>query len=62
VTKKTAPRWTFAEDRRFIHFAKSLGTIEAIATKMNRPTLTIRRAATRLGFSLKSDGKQQAKK
>jgi hypothetical protein len=55
VMAKTAKtHWSFAEDRQVIQLAKSGKSIETIATMMERPIKAVRRAALRLGVSVKA--------
>jgi hypothetical protein len=45
--------WKWSEDRRLIELAASGESIEAIARKMKRSPVGVRRKAVRLGISLK---------
>jgi hypothetical protein len=46
--------WSFKDDRRVIALARASKTLEQIAKAMNRTPDRIRKAAMRLGVSVKS--------
>jgi hypothetical protein len=53
--------WSFADDRRLIQLADSLGSLEAIADLMNRTSENVAKRAKRLGLSLKFGRAMKAK-
>ena len=53
MARKLTTGWPFAADRHLIELAASK-TLEQIADIMERPTISVRRRATRLGLTIKS--------
>jgi hypothetical protein len=51
--------WSFKDDRRVIELARASKTLEQIAKTMNRTPDQIRKAAMRLGVSVKSKARKK---
>lgn len=46
------PRWSFADDRRFIEIAASAKSFEEVVKRTHRNPQAVRKAALRLGVKL----------